>query len=459
MIEYEAERGDVFAITYDRFEGLAAGGLGSLGTEYHLRNIIALGLLGFLLEFQVRGLKAGAFTSAEREQVERLCQKYLAQISHLDALDSLKSLRTLSSAARDFLQKWTGPVTALISVVLASHGVRGLVPTTAPTGQATDAVGGPSKAHFEALIRLVKSVGFRSIYVLIDKVDETAETGNNAEASFLLVKPLLRDLELLQLKGAGFKFFLWDKIEPSYRAYARPDRLQQFALSWSRDEMNQMLSRRLAAFSGGAVRDLGQLATGTLGKTLQVVAIMFASGSPRDMIRVCQVILSEQLQLDPNSERIDIVAIERGLSAFSEQRTSELLPTQVIQDLRKIGRADFTTSYVASEVFKIEANSARNKIEKWTKTGLVEKVGELHPGTRPVYQYALTDIRVAKAVFRHLDLVDFLHKINGCPHCQILLIRDWEREPTHSCHSCGKAVKGRAQSSRPDDEPNPRPQS
>jgi len=443
MIEYGAGREDVFAITYDRFERLGGITLESLGTEYHLRNMIELGLLGFLLECQFRRLAAPSFTAAEREQVEALCQHYLGKINRLEALNALKSLRTLSSKAKQFLCEWTGPINTLVSAALASQGLHGpaLAAPASPAASA-EAIGGAAKAHFEAVVRLIKSIGFRSVYVLIDKVDETAETGNNAEASFLLVRPLLRDLELLQLGGVGFKFFLWDKIEPSYRIYARPDRLQQFGLSWSWREMNEMLSRRLSAFSGGKVTDLGQLTNAELAAPLQTTVILFASGSPRDMIRVCQEILSEQLQLDPNSERIGIDAIMKGISAFSERRAGELLPAQVLHELRKVGRADFTTNYVASEVFKIEANSARNKIVQWTQTGAVDKVGELHSGGRPVYQYALTDVRVARAIFRHLHLVAFLgDKVIACRHCGGLLIRDWDRQSAHTCHSCGSEVK------------------
>jgi hypothetical protein len=441
MIEYRAETENVFAITYDRFERLGDVRLDSLSTEYHLRNIIGLALLGFLLEFQARSIPAPAFNNAERQLIEVLCQQYLGRITRLEALDAMKSLRTLSSRAKQILRDWSGPIGSLFSTALKSHGLPG-VSLASPGTPAVGNSEGPLKVHLEELVRLIKSIGFRSVYVLVDKVDETAETGNNAEASFLLMKPLLRDLELLQLRGIGFKFFLWDKIEPHYREYARPDRLQQFELSWSGDEMNKMLSRRLGAFSAGVVTDLGQLAAAETAEPLQMMVVMFAAGSPRDMIRICREILAEQLQLDAESEKIELDAIVRGISTFAERRTKELLPPQVFQELLKVGFVDFTANYIASNIFKIEVNSARNKIVQWTKTGAVEKVGELHTGGRPVHQYAVTDVRVAKAILPQLELGDFFaQKIKACDQCDTLLIRDWELGGLHTCHRCGTEQK------------------
>ncbi len=197
MIEYRAETQNVFAITYDRFERLGDARLESLSTDYHLRNIIGLALLGFLLEFQARAIPAPAFSNAERQLIEALCQQYLGRITRLEALDAMKSLRTLSSKAKQLLRDWSGPIGSLFSAALKSHGLPGVSLTPPGTPGAAYAEG-PLKVHLEELVRLIKSIGFSSVYVLIDKVDETAETGNNAEASFLLMKPLLRDLELLE---------------------------------------------------------------------------------------------------------------------------------------------------------------------------------------------------------------------------------------------------------------------
>ncbi|MHB8486650.1 MAG: P-loop ATPase, Sll1717 family [Candidatus Acidiferrales bacterium] len=437
MIEYRASKENVFAITYDRFEKLSGGDLPSLSIGYHLRNIIELALLGFLLECNSRRLGAPSFSNSEKSIIESLCRHYLGRITRLEALDASKSLRTLSTKAKETLRDWSGVLSALVSGALTAHGAPHITQPSFAPATATPDMDAPAKIHLEVVLNLVKSIGFKSVYVLIDKVDETSDTSNNAEASFLLVKPLLRDLQLLQLPGIGFKFFLWDKIQPFHSEYARPDRLQQFELSWRKDDMDTMLSKRLQAFSSGKVTNLSQLLTASLAKPLQLLVVLFASGSPRDMIRICQAILSEQLQINANSQTIGVEACATGISKFSQIRAKELLPPEVFRELVKVGRIDFTANYVANDIFKIEVNSARNKIVQWTKTGAVDKVGELHQGRKPVHQYAIVDIRVAMAAGQ-LDFSDFLKKkLRWCDSCSAVMVRDWDRAGEQTCSACG----------------------
>ncbi len=439
MIEYRAESANVFVITYDRFEKLGGADLTALSLDYHLRNIIEIALLGFLLEYHERGIHAPSFTRIEREQIDKLSHYYLSNISRFEALEALASLKTLSAKAKQFLREWSGPISSIFNAALTAKGIPHPKIELAP-GQNTDALNGPLKSHLQVVRDLILSIGFESIYILVDKVDETSETGNNAVASFNLVKPLVRDLELLQLKNIGFKFFLWDMLLPRYQEYARPDRLEQFELSWNESDLNKMLSRRLGAFSNGEVLDLSSLTNAELAKPLHFLAVTFAAGSPRDMIRICQEILAEQLQINPDSTAIEIDAIVQGISKFCIRRAQELLSPQVYRELVKVGRLDFTATYVANEVFKFDVNSARNKIRQWSEAGAVEKVGELDSGGHPIYHYAVRDIRVAKAIASQLHLWDFLgKKLRSCNRCKAIMLRDWDilLAPTQTCHSCG----------------------
>src|SRR5215472_4817828 len=187
MIEFRAEAENVFAITYDRFENLAESKLETLSEDYHLKNIIRLALLGFLLEFRDRGIQAAAFSRLERHQVEQLCHQYLGGLTTLDAQKAANSLRTLSSKAKEFIRNWSGPLNALVSAALASHGL-GHPQAHLQTGELRkeEGIGASLKTHLEVVRDLVLSTGFRSVYVLVDKVDESPETGNDAEASFRL---------------------------------------------------------------------------------------------------------------------------------------------------------------------------------------------------------------------------------------------------------------------------------
>jgi hypothetical protein len=265
------------------------------------------------------------FSSAESEQIECLCTIYLGSLDRTEAIEAAKSLRTLSSQGRDLLSKWARPFGELVRAILtsagspasAAHLAGTLLSVTSPSLSSSRSGGtNPKKAHLELMVRLIKSVGFRSTYVLVDKVDETALTASNAEASFNLIRELLTDLELLQMQGIAFKFFLWDRMEPQYRILARPDRIQQFHLSWTTEQINQMLSRRLEAFSNGGVTELTQLAGHGTGQSLQYLVVLFANGSPRDMIRICQFMISEQLQIDSSAKQLSLRATIEGIAKF-----------------------------------------------------------------------------------------------------------------------------------------------
>lgn len=441
MIEYRSETSDVFAITYDRFETLNEKELESVSADYHLRNLIQKALLGFLLEFHDRHMQAPSFRRNERDQIAGLCHQYLSRITRLEALDSLNSLKTVSVKAKQFLRDWSGPLNAMFAAVLAAKGLPHAQLGLGGAATTETSLEGPLKTHLELVRDLILSIGYKSIYILIDKVDETAVTGNNAEASFNLVKPLLRDLELLQMRGVAFKFFLWDMLLPKYRRYARPDRLEQFELSWSESDLKKMLSRRLEAFSGKRVHDLSQLTNAELAQPLHFLVVLFAEGSPRDMIRICQEIVAEQLQINPDSTSIEIDAIAQGISKFCIRRASEILSPAIYRELVKVARLDFTATYVANEVFKFDVNSARNKIRQWTEAGAVEKVGELDSGGHPIYHYAVRDVRVAKAIASQLHLFEFIkNKLRSCSRCKAIMIRDWDilLAPTQTCHSCGQ---------------------
>jgi predicted transcriptional regulator len=439
MIEHRADKENVFTIAYDRFDGLSGAKLEQLSCEYHLRNIIRIALIGFLLEIHERGISASAFQGMEREQTEHLGRTYLGEINRAEAMESIKSLRTVSSRAKKFLHDWSGPVSALFSMILKAKGLGGidLKPSAGfDANQGPDAV---SKIHLEVVRELLMSIGFKSIYVLLDKVDETQLTGNSAEDSFLLIKPLIRDLGLLQSRGIGFKFFLWDKLEPHSREWGRSDRIQKFTLSWTEAQLNEMLSRRLRAFSAGEVENLADLTDVHLAEPLQTLVVLFASGSPRDMIRVCQEIMTEQQKHDSTTSTIGFEAIVDGILGFSRQRALELADADTIRDLKRVGQVDFTANLIANRVFRISVNSARNKIQRWVEMGIVERIGEERAGGgRPVYHYAISDVRVARAILPELEFADFIKKkVHNCNQCERLLIRDWDLRNVYSCPHCG----------------------
>jgi hypothetical protein len=101
------------------------------------------------------------------------------------------------------------------------------------------------------LSSLTQAVGFSSVYVLIDGVDELAATRAVPETALNLLRPLLDAPGVLQESGFAFKFFLPESVEALMRQHdvGRLDRIPLYTLRWTDSELHTMLSRRLVSYS------------------------------------------------------------------------------------------------------------------------------------------------------------------------------------------------------------------
>ncbi len=221
------------------------------------------------------------------------------------------------------------------------------------------------KYQLETLLSFVKKIGFQSIYILIDRPDETEQTGNNPEKTYRLIQPLIRDLELLGLKGYAFKFFLWDQIEPFFREDARPDRVSQYKLQWTRKRLKEALSKRLAAFSEGRITTFDSIMKD--GSGIDDVICLLANGSPRNMIRLCEKIFAIQGERDAKSPQIEYASVDLASVEFSELLFIENYGESVLKEIQRVGRELFTTNVSLNWIqaaiasgFKPDSYSASN---------------------------------------------------------------------------------------------------
>jgi hypothetical protein len=107
------------------------------------------------------------------------------------------------------------------------------------------------KDWLKELSHLAQAAGYASVYVLIDGIDETAQTRSNPATAAAMLGPLLDAPGVLQECGFAFKFFLPDSIESALHEQdiGRLDRLPHYRLNWSEDELRDMLAKRLTSYS------------------------------------------------------------------------------------------------------------------------------------------------------------------------------------------------------------------
>jgi hypothetical protein len=293
------------------------------------------------------------------------------------ATDSIKSL-----GDKALLESLWGPLAAALTILMKKAG---LDDVTVPSELVQETRQDESiRFHYEQLVGIVQALGMSATYVLVDRVDEMTLTSGDASSTLEFIRPLAYDLPTLETPGVAFKFFLWDKIESGLRAGgARPDRVPLYTLKWTLEELEEMLTRRLIAYSGGRIESMNQMLSDGSSLNVHRLVAYLSGGSPRDMIRVAQRIVAEQTRISAESQSLDEKNIWVGIRQFANERAEELCGSGYLGELKKVGEVTFTISHLSSNIFRVGDQAARRKVQLWGNTGVVEKIGEI-PNPRTV---------------------------------------------------------------------------
>jgi DNA-binding winged helix-turn-helix (wHTH) protein len=151
----------------------------------------------------------------------------------------------------------------------------------------------------------------RVIYLLIDGVDEYALTQDNPDASAEFLRPLLGNLHFLELPGLVTKFFLPLEQRAALERVARTDRLDIVPLVWEppkaedgSDDLLQLLRRRIATFNTRGLIGLGELCDPSLRRSLEDDMLEVAHGSPRNLLRLGNLVFTEHCRDIPAPESV-----------------------------------------------------------------------------------------------------------------------------------------------------------
>lgn len=444
MLEKTAEEKNYLPVSYDRFEFSAGQGVEDITLQYHLKNIITRLLVAYLSHLADDAELLRRLPKDDRRRVSVFVHSYLGDVTGDEMQLLLKELKGLPERFRDFWREKVGFLESVVNLLLKTYDLESIdLPSLK---QEEKSLSETYKHQLEYLGKLATSVGFNSVYVLIDKPDETELTGNDAPATYRLIQPLVRDLELLGLNGFGFKFFLWEQIEDAYRKDARPDRIQEYQLNWSRQGLERLLSERLKFFSDGRISSFGDLGSSDFDYDPDAAISLLANRSPRNVIRICERIFSAQAERTPNGTKIEPESIDQGIVTYCEQVARDHYPADYIRELQRVGRELFTVNFLANDVFKVQANSIRNKITNWANAGLVRQVGTIsvESSKRPLNLYYICDPAIIRLVHRNISLGQFLRDLwIPCDSCATDNFTNIELYPDGNppmCVSCGREL-------------------
>lgn len=447
MVERHAYEAGFLAVTYDRFEFSSKEKVEDITLQYHLKNIIIRILVSFLSYVSEYPDVIKNLTKEEKHQLSLFIHSYLGNLTGEKVQELLNELKSLPEKFKEFWSKNVGILDSAINFILKNYELEGI--ELPDIKQEEKRLSETYKYQLELLFNLVKKIHFKSIYILIDKPDETEQTGNNAEATYRLIQPLIKDLELLGLKGYGFKFFLWDQIEPYYRTDARPDRIAQYQLKWTRATLKNVLSKRLLAFSANKIptfQSIVDTPTNTNQINTDDIICLFSNNSPRNLIRLCEHILATQAERSAEANKIHFQAIDIGVINFSEMLFRENYGEELLRDIQRAGRELFTTNYIANDVLKISGQGARNKITGWMKSGAVKQTGTINisGSNRPVNFYCVVDPVAVRMIHRTEPLANFIqNRWIPCEHClkdNLMDINLYPEDNPPICQNCGREL-------------------
>lgn len=441
MIEKRASKFDnLLAITYANHDLSQFSKISDVNISYHYTYLNRLLILSFFSKLsQMDSFDySNTFNFSERQFLYKLCRIYLFETPASFPKQAISSLKTIEDKLLDVWKNFKEPIAKIISEISKKNGVEIDI-----SGFEIDKKYELThKDNFFNLLVYLKKIGIDNIYFLVDKVDEQDLTGNDPKASYQLIAPLIKDLELLEAPGICFKFFLWDALKGYCAVDARPDRVFSYELKWTFNQLQEMLNKRIQAYSEN--RHLDFVTFFSHPKYLGRI-ILFSEGSPRDCVRICNTILSEQFRQNPNQNTFSDSVVNDSLDIFCKQKGLEFITNpNNYKYLTKTNLVSFTIEELVVKKVASDASAIRNIINPWTTAEFLKKIGIIQKkgAKRAVNEYAFQDIRIARLACPSLNIDEFIeNKVRRCTHsnCKNIMYRDFDRK-TYNCPECNTLV-------------------
>jgi hypothetical protein len=268
------------------------------------------------------------------------------------------------------------------------------------------------------LVDLAQIFGFAGIVLLIDKVDETEATNNSADQTAKLVHPLLARVQLLEVAGFSWIFFLWSRIKGLFEAsqYAvRLDKIGHATVTWEDFFFVQMLNRRMEFYSGKKYDFPSLFAEGTNMPKVYKELITVSMRSPRELVRLVDVIIREHDIHHSAGEATVLItseSMQAGLDKYVTDTITAVYGERLLAQIFRLNKTIFTNKDVQL-TFRVGAQSARTRIQSWENAGIIRLTGtraaEGALGGKPANEYTIADARIERVML--LQLISYREKL------------------------------------------------
>ncbi len=261
------------------------------------------------------------------------------------------------------------------------------------------------------LVQLVEIFDFSGIVVMVDKIDETEATNNSANKTAELIYPLLARVQLLEIQGFSWVFFVWSRVKSLFESQeflVRLDKVGHTTVSWGDAYFLLMLDRRVNFFSDGRLNFSGLFEDGTNISEITAEIVKVSMRSPREIVRIMDTIIREHDINYSGSQEINNLkreSLEHGLDKYVTDVISTVYGERLLAQIFRLNLSVFTNRDVQT-TFKVGAQSARTRIQSWESAGIIKLTGtraaEGAQGGRPVNEYTIVDSRIERIMRRQL---------------------------------------------------------
>lgn len=185
----------------------------------------------------------------------------------------------------------------------------------------------------EDLRDIICSAGFSGLVVLVDRVDETSLLNDRPDLTAQLLLPIVLAAPLLEMPNVAIKLFMPAAVLDQLGSKLRTDRVKTFRITWSDLTLQDVLSRRLKAFSLGKLSSLDPFIEESIRKEFYLKILYYSGSNPRNMLRIIDSILTELCNICEMPTKITGEALDSGLRKFIAIRTGELDANEYIRRL------------------------------------------------------------------------------------------------------------------------------
>ena len=234
------------------------------------------------------------------------------------------------------------------------------------------------KEYLTILIDITKTIGFNSIAILFDGIDEYKLVSSDAVAVTKFTEGILRDTQLLYTDNLSIVFSLWSEVKNSLNTKGvRFDKFPEIHIDWTDGELESLINKRLLHFSENKLHPL-TLEQLVGDQTYRNQILELANKSPRSLIDLLHNISYKETNEDVVS--FSARAIADGIMVYCKTFDYiSLCPLHFKDDymswlnkLLSIRLCDFSLEQMATSLnLKTKTSTPQTYILELKKRGLV----------------------------------------------------------------------------------------